>query len=350
MSEYDSILKEKKKKIEPIIKKEPPKTKKFPTFPLMLLAVMLVFIISYIVYYNTILAKDKIIINNLNYLKNNYKNIIDNLNLNAFDNDNIEGTITLNETNQYSFLKDKNNYYLKTPSITKYINNNYNNNYNNIEIKNILSSVPKDKYTKVFYIDNKVPIVESTLILDRNELEQILKRTLINEYEVRITSLNHAISNEILNMKISITNKITSDRKVIIVENNNIYYTDANHDLRFNITIKNNDFNIKIYKNDLLYSVITGSEKINTYDYKYQIIDKLYTINLSTRIEEDKYIYDFTYNIEKEESSLEMVITTNSNELYEMVNYKDLTPDDNYIYNQEKNLLLEFINKYQNNI
>ena len=208
MSEYDSILKEKKKKKEPIIKVEPPKKKKFPTISLSIISVIIALIISYIVYYNTILAQDKIIINNLNTLRKAYQNIFNNLNLDSFNNDNIEGLITYNETNNYSFIKDKDNYYLKTPSLNKYINNKYATGVN-INVDNILENVSKDKYIKTFYLEGKVPVVQIDLVLERVELEKIIGMKLINEYEAIITSRNHALTNEILSIKVVINNKIT---------------------------------------------------------------------------------------------------------------------------------------------
>lgn len=348
MNEYDSILKE-KKKIEPIIEDATPKKKKFPTFILSLISIILILIISYVIYYNTILAKQNIIINNITTLKKQYNNILNNLYLEELSNKNLQGDIVIDNNQNYSFIKSKNNYYLKTPSLEKYINNQTENNLN-INITNHLKDIKEAKYIKTFYLNEKTPIIEVNLILERTDLEKIIGKNLMNEYEMLITSRNHALTNKIIELKIVLTDKITTKRKVITIENSTIHYKDENKDLTFYVNIKNNDFNIKIYKNDNLYSVITGTEKISTYDYSYQIIDELYTINLSTRRELDKYIYEFNSSIEDVKSTANLTITNQSNELEELVNFNDLTDSDKQLYQSEKNILLEFINKYKNNI
>lgn len=345
MSEYDSILKEKKKTSSETTAQD---KKSFPTFSLSLIATIIIIVVSYTVYYNTILAKDQIIINNLSILKEQYKNIIDNLYIDSFSSDNIEGQITINDTNNYSFIKDDNNYYLNINGLNNYINNSYQGSFNlNLEY---LTTLNEDRYIKSFYLNDTTPIVEANLILSRTDLENLLGMTFMNEYEAIITCQNHAVTNEILNIKIVINDKITSARKVITFENNTIYYKDSTNDLRFDIILKNNDFNIKIYKSDILYSVITGTEKINTYNYSYQIIDKLYTLNLTTRIEEGKYIYDFSSSIDSVNSYATLIISELSNNLFEIVDYQELSDQDKIIYDNEKNILLKFINKYKNNI
>ena len=348
MNEYDSILKEKKKTHS----ETPPQHKKnFPTFTLSFFATILVIIISYIIYYNTVLSKDKIIINNISILKKQYSNIISNLYIDNFSKDNLEGNITINNTLEYFFKKDNNNYYLNTPSLNKYINNNYQNTFKlNLEY---LQTIDKNRYIKTFYFNDKNPIVETNIILSRPDLESMFGVSFLNEYEVLITCQNHAITNEIISIKITINNKITSERKVITFQNSTINYKDSENNLRFDISLKNNDFSIKIYKNDILHSVITGTEKINTYNYTYQIIDRLYTLNLITRIENDnKYIYEFSSNIEKKQETFTLILSDSniSNELFELIDYQELSTNDHLVYEQDKKTLLDFINKYKNNI
>ena len=349
MSDYDSILKEKKKKKEVVVKSEEPKVKKFPTLLLSIISVILVLIISYVVYYNTILEKSNIVINDLKYLKESYQTIFSKLYIDNFKKDNLDGKIILNDNSTYSFIKENDNYYLKVPSIDKYINKNVVVN-NRVDVSTFLKEIDKDRYIKTFYLDGKVPIVEVNLILERVELERILGRKIINEYEAIITVQNHAFSNEILNIKIVLNDRITSTRKVITIENNTIYYKDDNNNLKFNVLIKNDDFTIKVYKDDILYSVLNGMENVNTYDYSYQIIDKLYTLKLKTRLEYGNPIYEFTSSIDGIISTMNLELMTNSNKLSEMVNYVDLIEEEKKIYVNEKNILLDFINKYKNNI
>ena len=349
MGDYDSILKEKKKKKEVVVKSEEPKVKKFPTLLLSIISVILVLIISYVVYYNTILEKSNIVINDLKYLKESYQTIFSKLYIDNFKKDNLDGKIILNDNSNYSFIKENDNYYLKVPSIDKYINKNVVVN-NRVDVSTFLKEIDKDRYIKTFYLDGKVPIVEVNLILERVELERILGRKIINEYEAIITVQNHAFSNEILNIKIVLNDRITSARKVITIENNTIYYKDDNNNLKFNVLIKNDDFTIKVYKDDILYSILNGMENVNTYDYSYQIIDKLYTLKLKTRLEDGNPIYEFTSSIDGIISTMNLELMTNSNKLSEMVNYVDLIEEEKKIYVNEKNILLDFINKYKNNI
>ena len=255
----------------------------------------------------------------------------------------------MNDNSTYSFIKENDNYYLKVPSIDKYINKNVVVN-NRVDVSTFLKEIDKDRYIKTFYLDGKVPIVEINLILERVEFERILGRKIINEYEAIITLQNHAFSNEILNIKIVLNDRITSTRKVITIENNTIYYKDDNNNLKFNVLIKNDDFTIKVYKDDILYSVLNGMENVNTYDYSYQIIDKLYTLKLKTRLEDGNPIYEFTSSIDGIISTMNLELMTNSNKLSEMVNYVDLIEEEKKIYVNEKNILLDFINKYKNNI
>jgi len=348
MGQYDSILKQ-KKKIEPVINNEPLKEKHFPYVLVSVIALIIMLIISYVVYYNTILAKDVIIINNFNNIKDKYEIIVNPLYLDNFKKDNIEGTLMINDTNNYSFIKEHNNYYLKTPTINKYIDNEYVNDIN-ININSINKIIPLNKYIKTFYFEGKTPIVEVNLILNRSELKKIFNYNFLNEYEVRITTLNNALTNEIISTKIVITDIITSARKVIIIKNNSIYYNDKSNDLRFDVNIKNKDFQIKIYKSDTLYSVLTGNEKINSYNYTYQVIDELYTLNLDTIIGDEEYMYIFDSSIEDVKESGILTINDISNELVELIEYKNLNDIDKENYNEERKYLLKFINKYKNNI
>ena len=346
MNQYDSILKEKKIKKTEI--NEPTSRKKFPTFTLSLIATITIILISYIVYYNTILSKEKILINNISILKEQYQTIIENLYLDNFSKANIEGSIILNETNKYAFKKDNNNYYLNGPTLNKYIDNSFSSNFN-LNLK-YLSTLNKDKYIKTFYIKNKIPTVETNIVLSKVDLEELLGIMFLNDYEAIITCENNAITNEIINIKIIINDKITWERKVINFHNNTIYYKDSNNDLHFDILLKNNDFTIKIYKNDILHSVINGIEKVNTYNYSYQIIDKLYTLNLITRTESDKYIYEFSSSINSVKSTLTLSLSDISSNLFELVNYQDLSVEEQEIYKRDKNILLDFINKHKNDI
>ena len=44
----------------------------------------------------------------------------------------------------------------------------------------------------------------------------------------------------------------------------------------------------KIYQDDIIYSVLTGTKQENSYQYTYQVIDKIYNITLKVKEENEK--------------------------------------------------------------
>ena len=76
----------------------------------------------------------------------------------------------------------------------------------------------------------------------------------------------------------------------------------------------------------------------------------MYTLNLDTRTEDDNYIYEFNSSIENVKEEGILTITNISNDLTELVNYSDLSDIDKKSYDEEKNFLRKYINKYKNNI
>lgn len=347
MSEYDSILKEKKKKEPP--KESIKKKKRFPVVILSIVFIVILLIISYMVYYNTILTGDKIIANNFFKISQKYNVITENLFLDKIFSKNIEERIVIDENINYIFVKEENNYHLKTPSLDKYVNNKY----DNINIKDILNNISRDKCIKKFYFDNKTPIVEINLILNKQELENLFKIKFKDNYEVIITSQNDALTNKIITMKLVINNKNTNNRKAIIIENDIIKLINNKNSYKFKIMINDNTFNVKVYKDDKLYSILTGTQILNSYRYTYQVIDKFYTINIITTKKVNdypEYTYEFSSNIENVSSSLNLKIYDLSNNLNEVINYNDLIDEEKVKYDNDIKFLKDFINKYYNNI
>ena len=84
MTNYDSILKEKKNYEEVKIEKN----KKFPTFKITFLLTILILIISYVIYFMTVLTPNMIFFNDINIVFNKYKSIF-----NSFDLDNINNRV-----------------------------------------------------------------------------------------------------------------------------------------------------------------------------------------------------------------------------------------------------------------
>ena len=382
MTEYDSILKEKKKYDEPIkVKKE----KKFPWLLIDIISLLLNLIISYFFYYKNILSPDKIILNDLKKVGDKYKIIFTNLNLEQLTQDkyNLVGEIELNDkkynyelskkhpsTNLSLELEDKklnyysnsNQNYLKISNFKDEYYQLNNNNYLNIitNVKNYLNNkLKEEKFIKKFYLNGTIPIVESNLELNNETIKSILNINYKDNYKTLLTFKNNAITNEIISIKIIINNLNKNKRTVILYENDYLTYKDDNQTLNFYLEEKNEDFTLKIYKNDIIYSVITGIKQQESYQYTYQIIVKIYNIGLTIKKEDNNYLYDISSIIEKDTTTikpnLKLTIKYTDNEIVEEPttkdNYKNLTKEEKtqYKYNIEEIIveLRQFIQKHQ---
>lgn len=176
-----------------------------------------------------------------------------------------------------------------------YVLNNINNNYNNIVSNN---------YIRKFYFENKRPIVEVDLVLDSNDINNILGNGSNNlevkdDLEVSIIMKNGAIMNNIKNIKIIINNKTTKERIVINYKNNIIEYSDNNgNKSKITLTVNNNNFSLKYYSNDVLYSVLSGDGDNGKYIYNYQVIDKVYNLKISIKNINNNYSFLLESNID----------------------------------------------------
>lgn len=350
MSEYDSILKEKKKYEEPaplIPKKE---KKKFPWLKIDIILIGIVLIISYIVYYNIILSPDKIIAYDIESIIKKYQTILTPLKLKELDNTNINGILTLENTEyNYHFIKNKNSFKLdfstQDKTLTYYQTNhekyiklsNYmeeyikiDNNIPNLNEINIPSALDQIQYIKKFYVDNKQPIVEANVVLESDDLKKIIGSANSN-YKIMLTCKNHALTNQIINIKATITNTQNNERYLITYQNNElIITTDDNSKIKFILINKNNDFTLKIYKDDSIYSVLTGIKQSDEYQYTYQIIDQIYNLTLNIKENAQEKEYQFTSKIEQDN-----IITTSNaslsfHNLEEIILEEDLTNTKDY--------------------
>lgn len=328
MSNYDSILKEKVKYEDPLPLITDEEKKKFPWLLIDIILISLVLIISYIIYYNTILSPDKILYQDMNILLEKYKPIITPLNLKNLNTMNgVEGTLSLNnleynyaitkndnkikldfskQNNTLTFYKNNNNQYIKLSNyIPEYIKLN-NTKINNLEqIKTSITAIKEDKYKKNLYLNNKTPIVAVDLVLKEEDINNILG---LSNHEAILTLKNNALTNQLISIKIAITNKKTNKRYVLTYQNNElIIKSDNKEPIKLILTNKDNDFTLKTYQNDTIYSVLTGTKQSDDYLYTYQIIDKIYNINLAITKEENNYQYKLTSKIESNN-----IITENS--------------------------------------
>jgi len=389
MADYDSILKEKKNYEEPISTKDNG-PKPFPWFKIDLLCLILILTISYIIYYTTILTPKQIFLNDIKIVANKYQSILEQLNLEILNkpNYNLVGTINLNDkTYDFSLNKteDKTNLNLTLNkenltyydiSSQKYIKlsnfkdqyyqlTNNDNNYLNIASnlkKYLTNNLNEDKFIKKFYLTGTTPIVESNLVLNNNDIKTALNLTNQNDsYEVLFTFKNHAITNKIINMKITINNLTTSQRGVILYENGHLTYNEDTQILKFQLEEKNKDFTLKFYKDDILFSVLTGTSQEKSYQYTYQVIDKIYNITLNISKENNNNNYKITSKIEKDG----IINTQNLNinlqysdkikientDLSNAINYETLTEEEKNQYQTSINNIIgdlrNFIDQHQ---
>lgn len=386
MTNYDSILEEKKKYNEPekVIKK-----KKFPWLLLDIIIITIILVVSYFIYYRSILSSENIFMTDIYTILDNYKVILNGLPINELDSDySVEGTLSLNDLDyKYNIINKDNKFKtflsINDKNMTYY--SDYNNQYvnfdflgeeyislsnsklkNNIINKEYLeTSEFKEKYIKNFYLDNYTPVVEANLVLKNEDIKNIIKQDLKKNYEVILTFKNNAFTNEIIDMKIIINNLTDSNRKLITYQDGVINYSsDKGVNLKFTLSAKNNDFTLKIYKNDQLHSVLTGNKNEKSYKYLYQVIDKVYNISLVSSIEENMYKFKIISNVQVEEefSYDEMLITLKSIDIVDIddINLKNVKKYNNLTKEEKKDYkdsfnntigdLRNLINKYKNNI
>lgn len=386
MSEYDSILKEKKKYQE--IEK-PTKKKHFPYLLFDIIVIVIILVVSYFIYYTSVLSSKNILISDITTVINNYKFIFNGLAINGVDSEyNFEGTLSLNDL-EYNYNIVNTNNQIKTflsvddksmiyysDSKSNYINLSFLGeeyiSLNNAKIKsNIVNkeyfntSSFDDKYIKKFYLDEYVPIVEVNLILNNEDIDNIINYDLKDDYNVMLTFKNNAFTNEIIDMKIIINNLTNNNRKLITYKDGIINYSDDNNlNLKFTLSTKNDDFTLKIYQNDELHSVLTGTNNENSYKYLYQVIDKVYNISLVSSIDGNIYKYKIISNVpgERDVSYDEILITLKSidNINLDNINLKNLKEYSKFTDEEKKNYndalddiigdLRELINKYKDTI
>lgn len=370
MGEYDSILKEKKKK-QVLVDDKP---KKFPKFTISFILIILVLVISYIIYYNNVLGKREIFFNNAISILDSYSLLVKDLPLKEFNDDkNLTGIARCGEEMfNFNLVKNNNNLnfnvssgdrsfnyflvddneYANVNSVTSNITVDYS------EVVNLLFSVDdkflsigEDKYVKSFYFDGVIPIVEVNLVMDTNYINELFKLGLKDDYQVIVTMKNSAIMNEIKEIKIVINNLSKNDRRVVFVSSNEILYKTKNNIYKFVLEKNNKDFVIKINKGDILYSILTGTANDNSYKYSYQVIDGNYSIDINASTGNNIYVYEIEKKQNGEEKAISVTVSVNAGHVIDGQFDTFVDMDDESIkniYNQEfgyfKDKFLDFIN------
>lgn len=369
MSEYDSILKEKKKKIT--VKEE---TKKFPKFAISLVLILVVLIVSYIIYFNSILSPLNIIVSDYEKIVDKYGVMTKNVLIEEFQKgNNLIGTIEYdNLIYDFNLLKDgenfnfnisnndsyinyflvNNNSFVKTNSITDYVSvaplftvNDF------LLLKDNLSAISSDKYIKSFYFVEERPVVEINLTLDTKELNEIFGVYLQDDYEVIATFKNNAFTNDIEEIKFIINNKSKLDRRVITVDEDKILYVIDDVTYKIVLDYNNNDFMMKISKNDVLYSVFNGNVVEDGFVYTYQIIDTIYNISITSTKSGEEYLYKIVKKEDDLEKEVDISVKVGDRYVIDVVKTGLLDKDNGLIsesfnndINYFKDKFLEFVN------
>ena len=227
-------------------------------------------------------------------------------------------------------------------------NNLYNiDNYDNLieNIKNNFSTeVSSDKYIKKFYFENKEPIVEVNLELSKNDINNIFgsdnNLEIDDDLEVAITMKNNAIDNNIKSIKIVINNKTDNTREVINYQDNVLLYTD-NEGSVTKVEFKENSdkFEIRVSKNDILYSVLSSTQGDGDNSYSYHIIDKIYSVDLQFVYDDVGYNYFVETNIDSVVNNFEIggsyakIGSIDVGQL-KTVKYNDLSENEKILFNK----------------
>lgn len=332
--DYDSILRE-KNQTKSILSEISEENSNKPNYVIICMFVcIIIVVISYIVYFNTILSGKNIFLNDFKVISNEYMNIITNLNFNYDLIGSYDGNISIvngnnNRELSYNIDSDGNNIYFNifddSDNVEYYSDgvnslvkgNNISDSYINIGdisiydyidlygnlINNINSFLDdKDNYNKDFYFEGEQPVVKIEVNFNDEEINNIIGNEnlmLDGDYNINITFLNNAFTNDIISVKVIVNNRSEDKRSVYLYENNAISYTnDDGVDDRIEISNDGSDFVLEYYKNDVLYSVLSGTLGNSGYDYLYQVIDSRYNIKLNVNNSENSYEYLFDFNID----------------------------------------------------
>lgn len=389
MNNYDSILKEKKvyKDPEPVLKKNG--FTKY--FFIDLIITILLLIVSYFFYYHNILSPKNIFMSQLDSLKKDLEIIISPLNI-PFGNNQyyVDGSILLqnhkynysvnrnqetykvilNENNKELVIYDDGRFsYLQSESFQNkqyiqkdtysFVNLIYNFNNN---IDNVMDSIT---FVKNISINNYRPIVEVNFSLTEVQLNQLFASSFISDkIDVLATVKVDGLTGNLIDAKYIINNKTKNTRNVINYSNYTMTLTNNSGEKTIlNLTVKNKDFILKVMKEDTLFSVLTGTNKEDSYQYSYQVIDKIYNLSLLVKNSDLETKYHFQSNIKVAEETIQEeveiskishdVVSLNENTTASM-QYNKLAKDKQERIDTFTNEFLlpisEFINKYKNSI
>ena len=175
---------------------------------------------------------------------------------------------------------------------------------------NFISFVGDSEYSKKFYFYNGRPSVKFDIELNSKDINNILSNgnnnlVVKDEYNVIISCVNDAVTNDIKNINIIINNKTKDKRYVIYYDGKDIIFTDSDGvKYKYSLTGNSKRFNLKIYKDDILYSALEGEVDNDKYIYNYQFIDKLERYTLEVTNNNNKYEYKFISNVDNKTNNI----------------------------------------------
>ncbi len=369
---YDSILKEKKVYEDYV---EPHGIfKKFMLFGFFL--VFIIIVVSYIIYYNTFLNGETILLNDFLKLVDKYSVFLEGFD-NSYDfskNYMLDGNVVsngdkyryvfirdgnrtkrsfINNSKSVSFYYDGDSNYMKLSNFDKYISvdnsllslDDYKSNYDDINSNvfnyfyksmfsdsimsiynklytidnfsnvtsdirnNFLDFVSDSNYSKKYYFSyNGRPVVKIDLTIDSKGLNRILgngnnELVVKDDYSIIITTINDAIMNDINSIKVVVNNKTKNTREVYNYDGKDLVYTDNDGvNYKYVLDINKKRTTLKMYKDDILDSVLEGEKENNKYVYNYQFIDKYERYSLEVSYSGNSYNYKIISTINNKSS------------------------------------------------
>lgn len=399
---YDSVLKEKKKYVDyvddrPFIRKH--------LFIINVFALSILLLISFGIYFLTILSPQNIFLNDLNYLNNKFYNLYKNLGINDINNLNLNGNIVLEVnsnydntddinlikklTFDYSLLEKEGNKYLSISNVDypfSYLEKN-NKAFLATSDMNVIYDTNTEKTKDINEISNSIDLTKQTFISDGkivtnlsfeidgntiNELLNSFSKKYIdilklfnidfdNSAKYEFTFKNDIFTNNIISIKI--VKRSENNRGVLVINDNTFTYSDDNdNNYKATLNIKSNDFTFKFYNQEKLKFVISGKGNDNSYVYNYQVINVVDNAAIQIKKEKNKTVYTINVKKEKEDKYLNILATINNDATSididnleflnnEFVSYSKLDEDtkkklDDYIfkyYNSFKNLF-DYVN------
>jgi len=372
-SQYDSILKEKKKYQE--IVDERHFLRKYALL-IDFIIIIIILIISFYIYLTKILSPSQIIIDDLKDFNKNIDTIYKHLILDYdFSKDysligNVEFKIDASyETEEINFLNnltldyniskqdnqnsvnissDKYNLDFYENKEISYLN--YDNNFIKFNNLNITTNIEDYLYTKdlikeqfikeltnlnlkkTMFISDKKLVASVNLTLTGQDINKIynniinkLKQDNISSKVINTLSLNNslvsndniytltikndALKNELIDFKLVINEN--ENRTLITYKDNTINYKDNFNEYKIVIKTDANDFQIRIYDKEEMKYIISGKEMDNSYTYTYQVIKVIDNINL--QIKKDNSTNTYNLNIKKSNDTDYLYLDINMN-------------------------------------